>query len=237
MIIAPQPIKYERNSIEYSVFKNEFFSGCDVGIYFGDLYIDEVINLEFSLQETKMPIYGYASYTFDAIAHGARIIQGNFSIVFKESGYLKNIYKCIAREGNNMKIMDQSGALITPSSIDNFINAARHATSEEFITLVQQHEQIFWGSEKAKEKKNQPHFSWLADNDEESANELLESGFNILISYGPLEQDTAFKYSTVRTICGVFLTGVTQSIAPSGQPLYETYSFIARDLDGDFTTL
>lgn len=237
MIIAPKPTKYERGSIEYSIFKNEFFSGCDVAVYFGDIYIDEVINLDFTLQEKKMPIFGYASYTFDAIAHGVRLIEGTFSIVFKESGYLKTVYKNIARNGMEMKIMDESKALITPSSLENFISAARNATNEEFDILIQQHEQIFWGHEEAKEKKYRPHFSFLEDIDDESPNELLDSGFNILITYGPLEQNASFKYGTVRTINDVFITGVNQVVAPSGQPIYETYSFVARDLDGDFTSL
>jgi hypothetical protein len=73
---------------EYQRFNNDYFSGADVRIYFGDIWIDEITSLQFDLREQVQPIYGYASYTWDKVARGTRIIQGSFSINFRESFYL-----------------------------------------------------------------------------------------------------------------------------------------------------
>lgn len=81
-------VLYNRNKYEYQYFPEEYFSGADITIYFGDLWIDEITSLSFVLREPVMPVYGYASYTWDDIARGSRIVEGEFRIAFKEAGYL-----------------------------------------------------------------------------------------------------------------------------------------------------
>lgn len=87
------PVRYTppAGSVEYQLFPEEFFTGADVSIYFGDVFIEDVTGLEFSLTETVRPIYGYASKTFDFVARGARIVEGRFQIAFREAGYLYTV--------------------------------------------------------------------------------------------------------------------------------------------------
>lgn len=88
---------------EYQVFPEEFFSGSDVTIYFGDLYVDTITGIEFTLQEQLRPIFGYADYTYSDISRGQRIVQGTFRIAFKESGYLFTILEHIAQLGDKAR--------------------------------------------------------------------------------------------------------------------------------------
>lgn len=72
---------------------------------------------------------------------------------------------------------------------------------------------------------------------------LLQDGFDIYINYGPLVADVAMDggaggksglvsyNNTVKAIRGVQLTGVQQVLSPTGEPIAERYTFIAKNLD------
>ena len=68
-----------------------YYSAVDGELYFGDIFIDEVTNISWNVQQQTMPIYGYNSYTFDDIAVGSRLIQGQFAINFTKSNFLTNL--------------------------------------------------------------------------------------------------------------------------------------------------
>lgn len=68
-----------------------YYSTVDAEIYLGDIYIDEVTNVVWSIQQQTLPIYGYNSYTFDDCAVGSRLIQGQFAINFTQRGFLTTL--------------------------------------------------------------------------------------------------------------------------------------------------
>jgi hypothetical protein len=57
-------------------------------LYVGDVWIDEVTSLQYQTTQVKTPIYGYASQLWDDCSAGHVIVQGGFTINFKEQGYL-----------------------------------------------------------------------------------------------------------------------------------------------------
>lgn len=57
-------------------------------LYVGDVWIDEVTSLQYSTMQNKTPLYGYASQLFNTTAPGQLIVQGRFTINYKEQGYL-----------------------------------------------------------------------------------------------------------------------------------------------------
>lgn len=69
-----------------NVITEEFISGPDVRVSFRDVTtgvevdIEDLVSLQFSVQEQQKPIYGYASRTFDDMAVGNRIVIGQFQI-------------------------------------------------------------------------------------------------------------------------------------------------------------
>lgn len=60
---------------------------------------------------------------------------------------------------------------------------------------------------------------------------LWNRTFDIYMSYGDAKQDTRVKNSTILVIKDVSLTSCSQDIDYSGKPVYETYSFVAKDID------
>ena len=70
------------------IFDMDYFSSSQCFLYIGDVWVDEVTSLSYQIQQSKTPIYGYASQMWDDVAAGQIIVQGAFTINFKEAGYL-----------------------------------------------------------------------------------------------------------------------------------------------------
>lgn len=102
---APQGINYlpNANTVEYQLFPEEYFSGCDITIYFGDIAVSDISGMQFELQEKVNPIFGYASHTWDAVSRGNRYVSGYFKIPFKEAGYIETILSHIAESDDNSR--------------------------------------------------------------------------------------------------------------------------------------
>ena len=74
-----------------------YFSTIDAEIYFGEEYMDDIVRLDYSVEEKKLPIYGFNSYYASKIVVGQKIIQGTFAINFTKTGHVTNIIKKISK--------------------------------------------------------------------------------------------------------------------------------------------
>lgn len=231
---------------DYSIFNEDYFSGADARIYFGDIWIDEVFNIQLSLQEQVTPIYGYHSYTYDAVMRGARQVQGQFQINFKEVSYLHTVMKELESRWDELKERNQlltSYDNITQNvTPEHILNTAQEGHTDAFDNMASQFEKSFWGDAETgvnratRQRSNNSYFAPSQAPDGHAQPHLNEHGFNIVLLYGPYTQVDGTEVSrTAQTIVGVHLTGVAQQVDASGEPIRETYSFIAKDLSGDLT--
>ncbi|HDR7632489.1 TPA: hypothetical protein QCX75_001179 [Bacillus mycoides] len=215
-----------------------YYSGTDIRIYFGDNWIDEIVEIEWTMQEQLEPIYGYASYTWDKVARGNRLVQGSFSINFKEAGYLQTVLNSLSSE---MKDENEWFSLAEFNG-ENGQSAHKNTKVEDLIgnfqALADDYENALWGtnsnSSKLIDSRKTDTFFYSTNENEKNKN-LKEHGFNILLTYGnnPCAVRGAGSYKTVQTIVGVQLTGVSQRVDPSGNPISEVYTFIAKDISGN----
>lgn len=90
-------MSYTKKQREYQLFPEDYYSGADASIYFGDVFVDELMHIEYKLKEMVMPIYGYNSYRFDAVARGQRIVEGRFTIAFREAGFMFRLLEHIGQ--------------------------------------------------------------------------------------------------------------------------------------------
>jgi hypothetical protein len=220
-----------RNMIER--FPAEYFSGCDVRIYFNDILIDEIVQLKFALQEQVMPVYGYNSHNFDDVFHGAKIVTGSLAINFKDSSYLLTAAEQASKgRGDDYKADSPTNVY----GFDELNDAINDGAGSEFDKLAENNIQRIWGynsREDNSNKRNSPKFD-------------ASKGFDIKIAYGAYNksygnsklqqaQENHAKNSnagnTVKAINNVHLTSTGQTIELSGQPVKEVYTFIAEDLD------
>src|SRR5574343_473597 len=81
------PVIYNR------VYDLDYFDETDMMLYIGDVWVDEVTSLQFICRQDKTPIYGYVSQIFDATAAVYVIVQGAFTVDFKEQGYLWTVLR------------------------------------------------------------------------------------------------------------------------------------------------
>jgi hypothetical protein len=69
----------------------KYFTSQDARLYIGNVFIDENIYVQYTLQDNKIPIYGYRSRFYDAMAQGKSIVQGQLGINFVSEGYLYTV--------------------------------------------------------------------------------------------------------------------------------------------------
>lgn len=240
---------YLFTTTEYQRFGGDYFTGADVRLYFGDILIEEIGGLNFELQEQVQPIYGYASHTFDKVARGSRIIRGSFIINFKESFYLHSVMNSLqskmkAQQENKSSVFNEQ-TFKQGVTVEHLIEQANKGKS--FGQIADEFEKSFWGksSDSAMQNitNNQPNDTYFYPEERDPADpskkldtsqsNLRDSGFNILITYGPYaEKDGNVVQGTAVTLVGVQLTGSSQTIWGDGNPIQEQYTFIAKDLNG-----
>lgn len=235
--------------------EREYFSGANVKVYFGDVWVDQLADISFSLEEQVAPIYGFRSYTYDRIARGQRYVQGEFTLNFTENGYLQNILERIASG------MEGSGQVSQHSNSAPYVaQGAPERTIQDLLEMrspdayqgqIDALKHSFWGSQvhsnltPSPAKKEQDVFYYAERSGE--TNPLREHGFNVLIDYSPDANNRDFLdcldgtkdgksfFQSFRTLIGVHLMGESQVIANNGKVLQQSFRFIARDLDGDLT--
>lgn len=242
--LAPRMDNYTRpteNRVEYQVFSSEYFSAADVKLYFGDIWVDEITSLMFTLQEEVMPIYGYNSYTFDAMARGKRIVQGTFGMNFTSVGYLQEIVSNANAVFYALEQGEKQG-IINPANYEDMKLSAilEKLGKPSFEKMAEEYEKAIWGDEADTKDQlsyaNRPYF------------QQDQLGFDIRIQYGAALEATGYvdgKFYqsgkeeapnlTVDVLNGVQLYSMSkQGISTDfgGAPITEQYGFYARDFNG-----
>jgi len=220
----------DRN-VNYERFPPEYFSGSNIRIYFGDIFVDEITLLSFSLQEQVMPVHGYNSFTFDHVFRGNRMVQGGFSINFKDVNYLSSMTDAIL-EGNYDEYKANSIKEPTPENINKLYGYVNEGWTNDFKKYSEDFKQAIWGDGgRSIYQRSRPTYFNHKD-----------KSFDILISYGDDGQEEGrhpvekryrenVNRGTIKSIKDVHINQVNQTIDISGEPIAEEYSFFAKDLD------
>ena len=79
-------------------FNSTYYSGLDIRIYANNILLDEILSLQWQLQEAFRPNFNYADYTYRSQAHGVRTVQGSLSINFTRVDYLYSLLSQLADE-------------------------------------------------------------------------------------------------------------------------------------------
>lgn len=161
----------------YSGVQKRYFSSLDAEIFIGGERILDIVRIDFSYEEKKMPYYGFNSFVPSKIFVGQKIVQGTFAINFTESGYIAKLLQKIDK-----------------SELANDFDMIGQACSAE----------------------NAPLFGLQ---------------FDILVGYGGynVKNETSLN-STYLVLQGVCVNGYQQILDISGEPVMETYSFIAKTI-------
>jgi hypothetical protein len=226
-----------QGNVNYERFPPEYFSGSNIHIFFEDVYIDEIVSLSFAMQEQTKPIYGFNSYTYDAVLRGARMVSGKFQINFKDVNYISSAINEIMESPEDFKFQDNNfdkSNLPDKEKRNKLYDYAKEGWSSEFDRLSQDFEDAIWGEAKKQNTQlKRTNLTKFPDKD---------VTFDIIITYGPYQQpnsqyDVENKFrknintGTIKALKNIQLTGIRQIIDLSGKPIREEYTFFAQDID------
>lgn len=272
----------------YQTYPYDYYSGTDCKIFFGDIWVDDIITISWDANQSKAPIYGYSSQYFNAVAKGQFIVQGSLTISFKEVGYLNLIHNIIEEQRSNAKaaIVSKIGEhkvrtdhnlaeyvprLNDPSLGTATVNYAANGTAN-IIRENQTIEQILQskiisskmstkilGSNQGKKYRDFEDFAevledaiWGDSNGAPlgkkvellRADEFDYSSFggirvakngsysnclNILLTFGDINDFRAEH--TLVSLNDVHFVSTSMIVSPTGDPIGETYTFFARNIN------
>jgi hypothetical protein len=202
-------------------FSYDYYSGSNVGIYIADKLLTNIVGVEFSLVQTKRPVFGYASQLFDGVAAGVVQASGVLHTNFIHSQYLPTLIDrhmhVINGEPNKMD-GEVEREVLTSSPAPSWQVAT--FTQDEVNKLKSQ----FW-----KEDVNQ---SALLSDVPLSLNrpDFHQTPIEIRVSYGDPQGPRTTASRTIRRLKSVHITGLGQTVQVSGEPVIESYTFIAREV-------
>ena len=221
----------------------DHYSGSNVSLYIGGVLIDEITSIQYRMEQQKRPIYGYASYHWDFVAKGTTIVTGNFTINFKEAGYLHIVLDHIKRNkapkspipsAPNYMAGETTTSPIQRANIETIIKQGVTSDTSQAISdisalpddkfedIAEKFEDRIWGDDGSYELRDPVKVS------EKLRRPDLMDHFDIHLAFGNL--DDAASNHTARRIRHVELVGQSQLVEVSGEPIQEAYTFIARDV-------
>lgn len=197
---------------------DQYFSGTQASLFIGDVWVDDILAVEYMVNQSKVPKYGYGSQHFDFVAKGAILINGTFTINFREPNYLWLIlerYKTF-NKSREIRLKGQEAAY-NEEQAKTYTNDKRQRFDQFFLET---------NPDKARTRmiEQSREFNGITENTQ--IENFNHTGFDILLGYGSeLTAD-----SPGETIKGVQVMGKSKVINSDGRPIAEQYSFIARKL-------
>jgi hypothetical protein len=204
----------------------EYFSGSQASIFIGDVWVDEIVDWQCSYGANAQPIYGYGSTFFSHAAQGRVLVQGSFTINFKEPNYLFAILSRYQRYKNLTLINDKLGQEIDSAERDNPYSPAEKVQELTYLDKRSALDNFFNNGKSDTVANNLLKKSTLSTLDPRLVNDFAIPMFDIKIGYG-----TVLDENTIgEQIVGVKLVGKGKTIMANGEPLKESYSFFAQNL-------
>lgn len=204
----------------------EYFSGSQASIFIGDVWVDEIIDWQLSYGVPATPIYGYGDTFFSHAAQGRVLVQGNFTINFREPNYLlaileryqyqKNLYLDNNKYGFSVGDAERRTPYTPEEKIQEMTYLDKRSALDAF----------FAGDNKQTTAASILTSSSLSTLDPRLVNDYARPLFDIKIGYGTvLDKDTIGEQ-----IVGVKIIGKGKTIMANGEPVKESYSFFAKNL-------
>lgn len=109
---------------EHNIFAEEYFTGSDIKLIANGKEIKQISAISYSLQEQLKPIYGYASYTYDDVAVGSRIVTGTFICPVRN---LANNPEFKCPPSSNSKTITESNKNTTDNGFKGYMKSFENA--------------------------------------------------------------------------------------------------------------
>ena len=228
----------EQTSAPSVTYRYDFFSGANIGVWIGATLISEAVGIEFSLSQSKRPIWGWASQLYDAVSTGVVQCSGMLYLNFRQAhlftSLIDNAHKAIngpetvtplAGEGD----IDEGYMMQEPVET---VAAASYGLHDLTGGQINSLKQLYWGGMETDEAALINPYANQADiptglQPFSARPDTHAKGFDIHIMYGDFWGKRG--NNTLRTLYNVHITGFGQTIEIDGKPVLEVYPFFCRE--------
>ena len=224
----------ESSTFEYNL---DYLSGSQANIYLESILLDEVTSMEWTVHQSKIPIYGYASQFFDEMARGAVIVQGQFSINFIQPNYLFSVLEAWKHKKTlpgqtevetHNEMVEKIGKIISSPDVteqdsiktnkDLWTAINKVENQKDMDSFFKITNDVVWGPSK-EEKRQTSEFGRTDSAD--------FNGFDIEIQF---QWEGEPQPQTKQFIRNVHILGSSRVIMIDEQPVQEVYSFYAQKM-------
>jgi len=222
-----------------------YHSGAQISVWFEDIWVNDISSISWQYSQEKRPMYGYASTYFDAVSRGQVIVQGNFTINFRQRDYISFVIDSLRNLSEDMKTSFSGSELtnrwnaVKPTIAAHLRNGTFGPKTyqdikdlgqrEDFWEVADTYEQVIWETLDSRE-------DFTLGTPDVLQHAWKPEGFDIQVVYGEVVDKRSEKpydvmSSTTKILRGVHLVGSSQVIQANGEPVQEGYSFFARDIE------
>lgn len=182
-----------------------YFTSAQTKMYIGDLFIDELVSIEWSIQENVVPVFGFNSKFADAYAEGRSMIQGQIMLNYTAPWYLGvALQNHLSKDAAAEKESDLNVVQLAYLLMQNKVPANPGDFTPEQLATAKKIASRQFGSTST------------------GPAVYKRIPFSILLQFGDSQLNR-------RMLRNCKLTSYNQVVDQSGNPNFECYGFIARD--------
>lgn len=234
---------------KFNSYYDYFFTGEDVKIYIDGLFdsVDEleIASFAFSITQQKAPLYGFWSYNYDVMMTGTRIVSGEMTIYSRYPGRMRDLLSKAADVrasfySDSPKSQIQSYLRSDKESQEDDKNIQKYWANSQLDRLSSDGSNessdrnifsahppfnlvIKYGSQEGSLTTVARNKGTSSDQNYEMLDRLMSLDFNDRLSQTNIKEMDIVLQS-------IHLTSMSTAYQPGGNPLLESYQFIARDM-------
>lgn len=235
---------------KFNTYYDYYFTGEDIRVYIDGLFDSkdelDIASFAFAIKQEKQPLYGFWSYNYDVMMVGTRIITGEFNLYSRYPGRVTDLLSKAAEKRANFYSSDgsqsrlQSFLLSKSESLDDEKNIQKYWANSQLDRL---------GADSADDDARNifsahPPFNFVIKygTQEGSVTTMTRNKGNdgsdnydamdrlMALDYNERLVQKTFSNKMDIVLQSVHILNMSSQYATGGQPIIETYQFMARDM-------
>lgn len=206
---SAEQVDFYRQLYDRRIWQYDVVSGAQIQVVLGEnVILEDCTAIQYTLTQSKKPIFGYASRYYDAVAGGIVIVHGRLWTNFIHQGYLRTLLDLAARSGSLESVKQDMGEV----DLDEASRGFNLQNEEDVVAFV--------------EKENRRRVETFEKGTKPGSRpDIISKNVNIRINYG---DGSRFSGVPTKVLYDINFIGEGQDIQISGQPQQEWYEFLAQ---------
>lgn len=206
----------------------EYFCGANVCLEIEGQPILETAGLNVRIAESKIPIYGYSSRFFDAVARGQVLVQGSIVINYVDHDYLYHAIRLGLEDGGFIEKPTNNQSNEMSSILNNQVES-RHIFNILGTEDFQRNQATFEAFKDKYWTNPIPPVDFVSPLP--NAHDAF-GGLDLKVTFGERSVNNSYNGRTGYLISEVHFTGSSQVIQISEEVIVEEFQFFARNIYG-----